>query len=277
MPLSTDDLAKIQEIVTRSVASSLDGFEEKLKASFNDIVDEKLKPLREDFEKFKSEMNTKFDAQQVIIDEQKKTIKAQQEDINFNAKQISDYEHIQILEKIKLLELEIHHRKYNMIVTNLKEATGTESFSTLVAEFKQVLENVVHVPETLVQQMTFKAAHRLGKKQDGNTRPRSAIFVFEKQEDINACWANIRKLGKSPYNFKTHLPPELTQYRTDLLIARDSAKTERGAVIRVGEEKGFPYMDEKVNGRWIRKKHYKDQYASHLPVPPVRPAPVVRT
>lgn len=266
MPLTAGDLKEIQDIVSESLV----GFEKRFLESMNDAVEKKLEPFRREMDAFKletqqtiSELKVRVDDQQKEIEDQRRELVTQQHGLNTHQKQIDDHIHQLVLERIKLLDLEIHHRKYNMLATNLEESQ-TETNSQLIEKFRRVLTDVVKLPNDLVKNITFKAAHRLGRKQAGSDRPRTAIFVFEKLDDITEAWGKIRKLGRSPYNFKTHLPSELSQYRTDRLIERDSLKKSRGAVIRVAEEKGYPYMDEKINGTWIRQKHFKDQFAHHL-------------
>ena len=257
MPLSKEDLDQIQAIIT----TSLNEFENKFKTIISEECDKKLAPILTDLNDFKEEMRGKYNSQQELIVGLQDDIATLHHEKERHLDKLNKQERLLVMQKINHLQLEIHHRKYNMIATNIADSGTDETNSQLIEKFKGVLKDVVGLSGELVNNMTFKAAHRLGKTEVGSTKPRSAIFVFEKLDDISAAWGKIRKLGKSPYNFKTHLPPELAQYRTDLLLERETSKKNRAAIIRVGEEKGFPYLDEKLEGRWVRQKHYMDQYA----------------
>lgn len=261
MPLTTGDLAEIKAIVQTSFIE----FKIELTKLISDTVQEKLAPFRTELTELKTTVSTqqglindltsKLETQTTLITDQKTLLDA-------HAVEHKTHTERHVHEKIRLLDLEIHHRKYNMLVTNIEETEG-ESNANLVTKFKKVLTDVVKLPSQQVNDMKFRAAHRLGGKK-GNTA-RMSIFFFDKLDDITDCWTKIRRLGKVKHNFKTHLPIELSQYRSKLLLERDSAKKSRGAVMRVGEDRGYPYLDEKIDGRWVGIKHYKNMFGDFLP------------
>ena len=254
MPLSTADLNQIQAIVT----SSLDQFKIDFKKLISDTVEEKLTPLRTELTELAATVNT----QQELIDDLTAKLTTQTALVSEHTAKHEVHTKRHVHDKLQLLDLEIHHRKYNMLVTNIDESQS-ESNADLVTKFKKVLTDVVKLPPQQVEGMRFRAAHRLGGKKGNSAR--MSIFFFDKLDDITDCWAKVRKLGKVKHNFKTHLPIELAQYRSKLLLERDTAIKSRGAVMRVGEDKGYPYLDEKIDGRWVGIKHYKNMFGDYLP------------
>ena len=261
MPLSPGDLADIKAIVQ----TSLNDFKLELNKLISNTVQRELVPFRAELTELKTtvtsqqgvinDLISKLETQTTLITDQKTLLDAHAEEHKTHTQR-------HVHEKIRLLDLEIHHRKYNMLVTHIDE-TERESNADLVTKFKKVLTDVVKLPSQQVNDMSFRAAHRLGGKKDKTAR--MSIFVFDKLDDITDCWTKIRRLGKVKHNFKTHLPIELSQYRSKLLLERDAAKKSRGAIMRVGEDRGYPYLDEKIDGRWVGIKHYKNMFGDFLP------------
>ena len=141
-----------------------------------------------------------------------------------------------VRESIKLLDLQIHSMKYNVIVPNIEESNDPSSEDTdaLIGKFKSILTDHVKMNPAYVETMTFKAAHRLGNKSNG--RPRSTILVFDKLHHVSDMWVKVKTLGRDcKYHFKTHLPRELAEYKSSLLKERiDMRKDDERLPVRVG-------------------------------------------
>ena len=149
-------------------------------------------------------------------------------------------------DKFNLLDLEIHGRKRNCLVTNLKESETprNESFEELTQKFKDSLINTVRMPPSLVNAMTFNAAHRLGSLNESTfrTKPRTAIVVFDNLHHIQALWGATKKLGTAAHSYKTQLPRVLATYRSHLLKKRSDLMKQH-VKARVWENHGYPTMD----------------------------------
>ena len=111
----------------------------------------------------------------------------------------------------------------------------------------------------MVDRMTFKAALRLPQRgvDKDKGKPRTCIIVFDNQYHLNEMWRLVRKLGATNYNFRTHLPLELAQFRSELLQYRSKLWLDKKITARVCENKGYPYLEEKRgDGTWITTKEY---------------------
>ena len=254
---------EVTEIVDRALVKFKEDMDtslsETLKRELRTIIDEKL-------ETFKEEVNEIVDAKVNPVIQENESLRTE---LNQLRTELSGVIKEMVLEKIKLLELEVHSRKYNVLVQGIEESTG-ESELDLMEKFRVILKDVVKLPEDMVQAVSWKAAHRLGKRKDKKDtpdgtppKPRNSIFVFNHLYIVQEFWRRAKKLGKVAYNFNTHLPMDLAEYRSDLLKLRREMK-EAGRVARVWEDKGFPVLEEKVgDDTWIVLQCYKDRFAKY--------------
>ena len=234
--------------VTTIVDNAIENITNKLKSDLSKQLNDEISKL----------IDLKIAAFKVTMDAELESIKAD------NKKLKADYERMhadltevikeQVREKIKLLDLQIHSRKYNVLVPKIAESRG-ETEVALMGKFRDILRDVVKLPGDMLKDVTFKAAHRLGKKDDDD-KCRTSIFVFDKLIHVQEFWRRVRKLGKTEYNFNTHLPIELAIYRSELLKERKELKADN-IVARVWEDKGYPVLERKVNGEWELYRSYK--------------------
>ena len=174
---------------------------------------------------------------------------------------------IQAKDVVARLDLEIHCRKNNVIIPNIEESADRDSETTeqLITKFKNILKQCLKMNPEYVDSMTFKAAHRLQAKKDAR-QPRSTIIVFDRSYHAQDTWREIKKLsGKCKYHFKSHLPTELANYKSDLLKDRSEMKENHPElVVRVVEVKGYPQIEIKDNGKWVKQRGFKDRFGDLL-------------
>ena len=253
MVFSDNDKDTIRDIVTDCLRVSNATLKTELKTELTTLIDSKVALVKTELstlmdqkiEAAKHELKLDYDRQISDLKDEVKLVRGHLADDCF-----------------QLLDFEIHGRKRNCIVSNLKESATprNESFEELTQKFKTSLVETVKLDPTLVESMTFNAAHRLGKLDETKveSKPRSAIIVFDKLHHIQALWAATKKLGKAEHSYKTHLPKALADYRTYLLAKRSDLQKQQ-VKSRVWEDHGYPTMEIYNPGsrRWEFTESFK--------------------
>lgn len=232
------------------VSTEMDKMKASLMERLTELMDAKFKSINEDMKKINEKIQQNYDALMARIT-------ALESDKN-------ELKKLHAKDVVALLDLEIHSRKRNLIITNIEESTNPDNETTdhLLAKFKTILKDSVKMNPTYVDSFTFTAAHRLGGKKDSN-HPRSTIIVFDRSHHIQDMWKLVKKLGGTcKYNFKTHLPTDIARYKSELLRERIQMRGGDSTLgVRVVEIKGYPQMEVKNRaGKWDIIKAYKDRF-----------------
>ena len=133
MGLTKQDLAKIQGVFNKAAEKLMKKVKQELKSELkselSELIEEKFMEQRANLEQFKSD-----------VLEQNNALRSEMKVLRDTA----------IAERTKLLDLEIHHRKYNLLITGIPESPrpqeaggpfrNTRTFS-LALQIKQISEN----------------------------------------------------------------------------------------------------------------------------------------
>ena len=243
--------------VERIVNSAVELMKNSIISEITALIDEKLEPVNTELASIRKAINDNHGTLLSRIEA------LESENLSMKKKHAK--------EQVKLLDLQIHSMKKNLIVPNIEEDADPASEDTdkLIYKLKDILKTKVNMPSETVDSFTITAAHRLGNR--NKNRPRATIFVFLMNHNVSETWKYIKKLGRGcKYHFKTHLPKDLADYKSDLLKERIALRNpEEGGdpdfPCRVIEVKGYPQMEIKdAHGRWEVKKAYKDRFGELL-------------
>ena len=243
--------------VERIVSNAVENMKNSIITEITALIDEKLEPVNTELNSIRESLNNNHGILLSRIEA------LENENLSMKKKHAK--------EQVKLLDLQIHSMKRNLIVPNIEEDADPASEDTdkLIFKLKQILKEKVNMPPEKVDSITFTAAHRLGNR--NTNRARSTIFVFLMNHHVSETWKYIKKLGRGcKYHFKSHLPKDLADYKSDLLKERITLRNpEEGGdpnfPCRVIEVKGYPQMEIKdAHGRWEVKKAYKDRFGELL-------------
>ena len=155
------------------------------------------------------------------------------------------YEH---LEK-DLLAQQCHSMKYDLLVGGIPERGAGETYRNMTEDVIKVFRDTMKVDADIINDLQFKAIHRLGKPT--NNRARTIIVVVNKLEYVQGILKNGRNLKDTPFTVRSHLPKVLANYRTQVVELRKTMiAADRTRKVRVVENKGIPALQEKLRGSW---------------------------
>ena len=221
-------MASKQEIETL-INKAFVKFEEKISV----LMEEKLKNLlKEETDKIKDHCKHEINNLATVIKQQDETIS------NLMCK-VND-------QRSCLLDLEVHTRKYNILISGIEESSG-ESEAELEDKVRKIISKDLKVAPIICKELDIKAIHRLGKMAEG--RVRTTIIVIHKLSHVSAIFDCAKAARNVKYGIKTHLPPVLAKWRDTLLIdRRDLIKS--GEKARVIEKRGYSELQVLSEGKW---------------------------
>ena len=194
------------------------------------------------------EIKTSLDVSTLQLENKQLQLKLQQSD-GIIAKLASK---VSVLED-KIVSMETHALKKNMVIYNLPEKSG----ENVGDEVKLFLTTVMKVPELLIfsknnveADIRIDVAHRMGKK--GN-KPRPIIVSFTTQQGKITAMSYSKNLKASPYAISEQLPASVRERRTAQIplmtkMRQEAQKNNSSANIKLVKDKLF------VNNQLIKGK-----------------------
>ena len=194
------------------------------------------------------EVKTSLDVSTLQLENKQLQLKLQQSD-GIIAKLASK---VSILED-KLVTMETHALKKNMVIYNLPEKSG-ENVSD---EVKSFLTTVMKIPELLIfsknnieTDITIDVAHRMGQK---GSKPRPIIVSFTTQQGKITTMSYSKNLKASPCAISEQLPASVPERRTAQIplmvkMRQEAQKNNSSANIKLVKDKLF------VNNQPIKGK-----------------------
>ena len=154
----------------------------------------------------------------------------------------------------KVLHLEGHGRRLNIIVTNVAEDKA-ENTETVIRDF--LIKNL-EINSVEVNKMSFRDCHRLPKPKNAhpgvtkNHRP--IIVAFTQQYYRNMVMDKANLLRGSNITIKSDLPKEWDEVRNQLLQQRRLLINE-GKMVRLVERSYKPILQIKIGEKWTNYNH----------------------
>lgn len=210
-------------------------FEQKLTTKLMKKLDDKfdvvLGELREDIGEVKNDLSQV----RTDVDDINSQIDGFEKSLDFNSERLETVEKVQedkrkkmetdLNEKIealnsKLMMLEKHERKYNLIFHGITEELGEKLYEKMRVFFVRDLE----LEQGRVEQIYFSNGHRIPSNQTG---PRPVIMRFSNFEDRELVLSKAYKLAKTGKVILTDLPVCMKKERYRLSkLAYDIRKNE---------------------------------------------------
>ena len=146
----------------------------------------------------------------------------------------------------KLIALESHSRRKNVIINGIPWSEG-EEVETLVRDF---FKNKLEVEPLVLKDMLFRDTHRLPahKLPDGRVLEKPIIVAFISQKHRNLVMKCAYKLKDTGISIKSDLPKSLNDLRNKMLKERHRLKVLNPLIkYRVAEVRYMPIL-QKSNG-----------------------------
>ena len=150
----------------------------------------------------------------------------------------------------KLLMMEKHDRKYNLLVYGIKE----ESDESICDKMRDLFVNDLEISQYRVNDMYFAHAHRLPSKKKGVPKP--IIIRFTNYGDRELVLANAHKLGGTRRRIVSDLPLQMKETRGILAKEAYRIRHEEHMQTRI-KEKGLTVSLEvrkKTGDDWVNRK-----------------------
>lgn len=239
---------------------------EEVQALKEDIRDEVKKQVDLELKKYKVDLlnEAKQEAKQ-----QAKAMFHQQLDA-FRDEFLKCYEFTQRQEK-DILDMQVHSMKYDLLIGGIAERSEDENYQSITNDVMKFLRDTMKVDVDVLNDLQFKAIHRLGRK--SNIRPRNIIVVVNKLQYIAEILKKGKNLKNTNFTVRTHLPKILAEYRTKVLNSRrEMISSDASRRVRVVEIKGNPHLQEKrLGGNWETVEHYYAQNNRFIMAPRFTP------
>ena len=133
------------------------------------------------------------------------------------------------LEKERAIKLESHSRRNNLIFYGIPEGKNENSSNTESTLFS-FMENNLKLKEEDIDEISIERAHRLGKQNanDGKPRPIIAKFTFHKNKE--SILSNARTLAGTVFGISQDFPREIVEIRRGLVkVLKEEKKRGRDA------------------------------------------------
>ena len=186
-----------------------------LEAKVQDI--DKVKVRVDDIEESVTYMNTCFEEWKT----DKGKLHAEMAEVKCNMAAITSKVDQLQLENVHLTEAAVDARcrsmHDNLIFTNIPETEKMSTLQECEKALKAFIHTGLHVDCTDIR---FKRVHRIGRPSKDPARPRSMIgkFIYTEHRDTVLKAAKLLK-GK-PYSIFEQLPPEVSDYRKQVLLPK---------------------------------------------------------
>lgn len=227
----------------------------KIDDKFTSIFNE----LKEDINEVKAELSEV----QSDVQNMRTQVDAVEKSIEFHAEKVSDIEREQndkrgelesdLDEKIdslnkKLMMLEKHERKYNLIFYGVSEEQGEKLYGKMRGFFVQNLK----MEEERVKKIHFSNGHRLPSEYEG---PRPVIMRFVSYEDRELVLSNASNLAGTGKKILTDLPVPMKKERQKLAKAAYGIRRNEKLKTRI-RDIGVQMILEvrrEANDRWVKR------------------------
>ena len=153
----------------------------------------------------------------------------------------------------KVIHLEAHGRRLNVIINNVEESKNENTESVI----REIITKTLEIPAVDVNHISFRDVHRLplSKKtnQDASNariQQRPIIVAFTQQADRNMVMQKAHLFRNTNYSIKTDLPKQWDDKRNELLQLRRRLINE-GKMVRVVERSYKPVLQVKKGEKWI--------------------------
>ena len=150
-----------------------------------------------------------------------------------------EFENYELNEKI--LEIQTHSMKYNLIFGGIKSEGAIENTENVVKKF---LVDELLIPEAEVSEFKFQNVHRLGERRDGKERSIIARFTrYSDHERVRSIAAGKLK-AKPQFTVYQQYPREIYERRRNLIPKMKELKRQKHTVKLVYDKlivDGHPY------------------------------------
>ena len=268
---------KTAEASGKSGKSELDEkfekFQNEMRSLFqklDDSIDEKINKLDDKFsnrfEELKTEIGTlkaDIEVNTVDIGAINETLAEQEKAIEFNNNQIIESDEkrrkdIKKLEKsvddkIKLLDqklmlLEKHDRKYNLLIYGINEDAGEKLYDKM----RRFFVNDLGIEEERAQRIHFVNGHRYPTKSSG---PNPIILRFSCWDDRELVLSQAKNLLNTRKRILTDLPVPMKLERDRLAKAAFKIRKENGLQTRIRDKGLDLYLEVRKDRKdnWVRR------------------------
>lgn len=221
---------------------------EEGKGSFAQII-QMLEEARDDRKRLEREMNTSFEFQHKLVDDQKALIDSQNKKIDNFLETIEELkqQNLNLTKKVKELERKVDENEQYARSNNI------EIHGVPVAAEEDVYEVVSNVANTLGVRITREAidvCHRMGKRQDSQAPPGILARLVRREDKINILMKRREKR-----NFNTN-DLGFTQPAAPIYINENLCPARREifrAARQIKKEKEYTYLWIR-NGRILMRK-----------------------
>ena len=141
----------------------------------------------------------------------------------------------------KNLELDVYGRKYQINIKGIPQTNPRETNAELEATVRAFFTTNLQLNHQMVDSMSFRAVHRVGKKENIN---KLTVVVLNNLDHVSAVFKNAHLLKETNYSMNSSLPAELQDYKSDLLFKRKALKEKKNINCRVVERRGFPQLEK---------------------------------
>lgn len=273
-PRKSDKGEKGEKVETADNDNDFTNFSKEMRSMFNEFegrISNKLKKIDDKFSSIFNELREevneiKAEVSEVHTDVQnmKEQIEAVESSIEYHSEKVSDVEREQnekrekceseLNEKIdslnqKLMMLEKHDRKYNLIFYGVTEEQGEKLFGKMRGWFIQYLK----LEEDRVKKIHFSNGHRLPSEYEG---PRPVIMRFLSYEDRELVMSNAHKLAGTRMKILTDLPVQMKKERQRLAKIAYSIRQNEKLKTRIRDHGVQMLLEVKKeeSGKWEKRK-----------------------
>ena len=248
----SDEMRSMFKEFEGKITLKLKKIDEKFTSIFNE--------LREDLNGVKDELSEV----QTDVHNIKEQVDAVERSIEYHAEKVNDIEKeqndnrakldIELNEKIeslnnKLMMLEKHDRKYNLIFHGVAEEQGEKLFGKMRGFFVQYLK----IEEERVKKIHFSNGHRLQSEQEG---PRPVIMRFISYEDRELVLSNAYQLAGSGKKVLTDLPVPMKKERQRLARVAYKIRQDERLKTRIRDSglKMVLEVKKETKDKWVERK-----------------------